>query len=131
MLVVAQAPIVGEMAVARVGVPGGHPLFQHGLANPAGPLPCVFVGQERTDRSLPAGDIPGTVSGRSGRRERVSQRRAGSTFAHTFDQTADGFGFGRGDRLASQLFIERAARSRCVGRSRRTPTPYWSSIRPW
>ena len=46
-LILAQAPVVGEMAVARVRVPGGHALFEHRFANPAGPLLRVFIGQQR------------------------------------------------------------------------------------
>ena len=67
----AQAAVVLEVAVTRVGVPGGHPAVVDDLADhrrvPAG----VVVSQEReTARPGPAGGTTGTCSGRSRRRRR-------------------------------------------------------------
>ena len=63
-LVLGQAAVVGELAIARIGVPGRHPLLEHRLADPAGPLLGVFIGQQReTARSRPADGIPGSASG--------------------------------------------------------------------
>src|SRR5262249_19339100 len=59
-----QAAVVGELAVLRVGVPGRHAAVGDHLADRAGPVAGLLVGQqrERADLAgavgLPAGLLP-------------------------------------------------------------------------
>jgi hypothetical protein len=52
-----QAPVVGEVAVARVGVPGRHPAILDRLTDRPGPPPRLGEGQERE-----RGDLAGAVA---------------------------------------------------------------------
>ena len=47
-----QAPVVGEVAVPGVGVPGGHPAVLDDLGDRAGPAAGVVVAQQRERRRL-------------------------------------------------------------------------------
>src|SRR6185503_3409279 len=47
-----QAPVIGEMTEARVGMPGGHPAVLDDLGDRARPPTSVVVAQERERAGL-------------------------------------------------------------------------------
>ena len=108
LVLVAQPRVIEEVAVVRVGVPGGHPLRLDDFFDHRGPAGDLLVAGQGERRDLPlavaehaigvhdAGDLPGVGDVAVGHRLQVAA-----------NQTAGRLGLARGHRVAGQHRVER------------------------